>query len=158
MASLSSAWKPTKLFSRSPSPLGRKSSPSDSATAQINEPGETATITAWKNARHALQKSLTEKEFKSVTLPNRPQDIVHEVETWQLQQSSSKYAKTCAAVRNGLARMERFTGAIDMLAQGTPNPGCLLWGGIKVALVVSFLNNRHPHSRLSSFHSFHLLP
>ena len=84
-----------------------------------------------------FRKSLTDKEFSRVTAPSGPQDVVREVERWRSQQSSSKYAKSCANVRNGLARMEKFTGAIDVIAQGSPAPGCLLWGGVKVALTVS---------------------
>ena len=140
MASLSSRWKPKNLFSRSPSPSRHKSYPSDCVISPVNQESESATIIAWKNAEDTLRKSLPDKEFSDLITPSRPQDVVHEVEKWQLQQSGSKYAKTCAAVRNGMTRMEKFTGAIDMLAQGSPAPGCLLWGGIKVALTVSLLS------------------
>lgn len=34
------------------------------------------------------------------------------------------------------SRLQRFTASIDMLAQGSPAPGCLLWGSIKFALTV----------------------
>ena len=136
MACLSSSWKPHKLFRRSPSPLGRGLLPADPAASPVDPAQDTATTVAWRSALSTYRKSLTDKEFSNVTAPTGPQDVVREVDRWQLQQSSSRYAKACTSIRNGLARMERFTGAIDMLAQGTPAPGCLLWGGIKVALMV----------------------
>ena len=136
MASFSSGWKPKNLFSRSPSTDSRKSY-SANPGVPVEQSEDTATIIAWKTAINTFRKSLTDKEFNSVTTPITPQDVVHEVERWQLQQSNSRHAKVCAAVRNGLVRMDRFTGAIDVLAQGTPAPGCLLWGGIKVALTVN---------------------
>ena len=140
MASLPSRWKPKILFSRGSSPSGHKSYPLDRVISPVDQASDSATIVAWRNAENTLRKSLPDKEFCDLATPSRPQDVVHEVERWQLQQSGSKYAKTCAAVRDGLTRMEKFTGAIDMLAQGTPAPGCLLWGGVKVALTVSLLS------------------
>lgn len=42
-------------------------------------------------------------------------------------------------VRDGLARMQRFNRALDLLAQGTPSPGCLVWGSI--VFVLTMLQN-----------------
>ena len=80
---------------------------------------------------------MNKEDFESVTTPSTPQDVVEEIERWQAQQLGSKSAKVSTGIRNGLARMKRFTEAIDMLAQGTPAPGALLWGGIKFSLTIS---------------------
>ena len=69
-------------------------------------------------------------------IPAGPEDVANEVEKWQCRQSASRYARVAAAVRAGLGRMERFSASIDMLAQGSPDPGCLLWGSIKFVLTV----------------------
>ena len=69
-------------------------------------------------------------------IPTGPKDVANEVEKWQCRQSASRYARVAAAVRAGLGRMERFSASIDMLAQGSPDPGCLLWGSIKFVLTV----------------------
>lgn len=69
-------------------------------------------------------------------VPTGPEDIVNEIEKWQKGNLDSKVA---AGVRAGLTHLLRFSASIDMLAQGTPSPGCLLWGSIKFVLTVSML-------------------
>lgn len=72
--------------------------------------------------------------MKRIMIPTRPEDVVNEIERWQKRHSDSKVA---AGVRSGLVRLQRFSASIDMLAQGTPSPCCLLWGSIKFVLTVS---------------------
>ncbi|KAF6227691.1 hypothetical protein HO173_012021 [Letharia columbiana] len=66
-------------------------------------------------------------------IPTGPEDVVNEIEKWHERHSDSKVA---AGVRGGLVRLQRFSASIDMLAQGTPSPGCLLWGSIKFVLTI----------------------
>ena len=143
MATLSSSWAPaassanraSSLVDRSRFPFSRPSSPSPHA-------GESATSIAWKNALNSYRKSLSEKDFKSIMIPAGPEDVANEVEKWQCRQSASRYARVAAAVRAGVGRMQRFSASIDMLAQGSPSPGCLLWGSIKFVLTVGI--SLHP--------------
>lgn len=74
--------------------------------------------------------------MKRIMIPTGPEDVVNEIERWRKKHSDSKFA---AGVRAGLVRLQRFSASIDMLAQGTPDPGCLLWGSIKFVLTVSRL-------------------
>ena len=69
-------------------------------------------------------------------VPAGPEDVVHEIEKWQSRHSASKYGRVAEAIHAGVARMERFSESIDMLAQGAKGPGCLIWGSIKFVLVV----------------------
>ena len=145
MATLSSSWKPALSLTdrtRSPadirasSPISRPSSPSPHA-------GESATLIAWRNALNSYRKSLSDKDFKRITIPAGPEDVANEVEKWQCRQSASRYERVAAAVRAGLGRMQRFSASIDMLAQGSPSPGCLLWGSIKFVLTVGVSFRSH---------------
>ena len=137
MATLSSSWKPAMSSAdRAPSPINpsrafvsRPSSPSPQA-------GESATTIAWRSALDSYRKSLSDKDFKRIMIPAGPEDIANEVEKWQSRQAASRYARVAAAVRAGVGRLERFSASIDMLAQGSPDPGCLLWGSIKFVLTV----------------------
>ena len=138
MAALSSSWKPAASSASRPqspvdirtrSPISRPSSPSPQA-------GESATTIAWRNALNSYRKSLSDKDFKRIMIPARPEDVANEVEKWLCRQSASRYARVAAAVRAGVGRMQRFSDSIDMLAQGSPSPGCLLWGSIKFVLTV----------------------
>ena len=74
--------------------------------------------------------------MKRIMIPTGPEDVVNEIDKWHKRHSDSKVAAT---VRFGLGQLQRFNASIDMLAQGTPSPGCLLWGSIKFVLTVSFI-------------------
>ena len=91
---------------------------------------------AWKKALKTHRKSLPQKDQDQIKMPTEPADLVHEIEKWQQKQIKSKYRKVAAVVNNGLARLQRFNSSIDLLAQGSPAPGCLLWGSIKFVLTV----------------------
>ena len=134
MAHLSSSWEPAALVSREPSPQDLGSSPIGRSTSPVPKAGNTATITAFRNARDTFRKSLSEKDMKRIMIPTGPEDVVNEIDKWHKRHSDSKVAAT---VRFGLGQLQRFNASIDMLAQGTPSPGCLLWGSIKFVLTVS---------------------
>ena len=124
------------------SPFSRSSSPRPKA-------GDTATIVAFNNARDTYQKSLSEKDFDHIMLPTAPEDVVNDVEQWHRRHLDSKVA---ASVRSGLAQLQRFGATIDMLAQGTPSPGCLLWGSIKFVLTVSTISIVYARCSVSDFY------
>lgn len=149
MATLSSSWEPAAAMSRAPSPLvDRAISPISRSTSPVLKAGNTATIIAFRNARDTYRKSLSEKDMKRIMVPTGPEDVVNDIEKWEQGHSESKLA---AGVRVGLIHLQRFGASIDMLAQGTPSPGCLLWGSIKFVLTVSsmlILYVRHAVSNL----------
>ena len=136
MPSLSSSGEPATVMSRAHYPVDQPQSPISLSTSPIPKAGDTATIIAFRNARDTYRKSLAEKDLKRIMIPTGPEDIINEIERWQERHSGSKFA---AGVRAGLVRLQRFSASIDMIAQGTPDPGCLLWGSIKFVLTVSSL-------------------
>lgn len=93
-------------------------------------------VDAWKKAVETYKKSLTQKDQTKIQMSTGPRDVVKDIEEWQRKQSKRKSVKVATAVSSGLARLQRFTASIDMLAQGSPAPGCLLWGSIKFVLTV----------------------
>lgn len=95
----------------------------------------TPTTLAWENAMKSLRKSLPPKDLKQLQSPIRPEDLVNYVDQWK----SSKQGKTRKSVdfmQETVARIQRFSGCIDQLAQGVPDPACLLWGAVRFALTV----------------------
>ena len=137
MATLSSSWRSAvSSASRAPSPVDRSRPVVSRPSSPSPQAGESATTIAWRNALNSYRKSLSDKDFKRIMIPARPEDVANEVEKWQCRQSASRYARIATAVRAGVGRMERFSASIDMLAQGSPSPGCLLWGSIKFVLTV----------------------
>lgn len=118
------------------SPLTNTASPAASlATPRTGS----ATAVAWKKAIETLEKSLPEKDFKRICSLTRPEDILKELEIWQIKRGTSKLGAVIDQVRDGLARMQSFNRALDLLAQGSPSPGCLLWGSI--VFVLTMLRN-----------------
>ena len=99
--------------------------------------GDTATIIAWGNAMNTYRRSLPEKDLKRNFVPAKPEDVINEVEKWQRRQKKSKYCRVASGVSAGISRLQRFNHVIDMLAQGSPAPGSLLWGSIVFVLTVS---------------------
>lgn len=122
------------MVSRASSPKARAQSPISRSTAPVPSARDTATIVAFQNARNTFRKSLSEKDLKRIMIPTGPEDVVNEIEKWRERHLNSKVA---ASVRSGIGQLQRFSASIDMLAQGTPSPGCLLWGSIKFVLTVS---------------------
>lgn len=98
--------------------------------------GDTPVIDAWKKALETYKKSLPKKDHKVIQMPSGPGDVVKDIVEWELKQRKSKSRKVATAIGGGLARLQRFSASIDMLAQGSPAPGCLLWGSIKLVLTV----------------------
>ena len=149
MATLSSSWKPAKSSaSWAPSPADRSRSPIIWPSSPPPQAGESATTLAWRNALNSYRKSLSNKDFKRILIPAGPADVANEVERWQCRQSASRYARVAAAVRAGVGRMQRFSASIDMLTQGSPSPGCLLWGSIKFVLTVGISLHSFPRAEI----------
>lgn len=122
------------VVSQEPSPNDRAPSPNSRSTPPGQKAGDTATIVAFRNARDTFRRSLSEKDMKRIMIPTGPEDVVNEIEKWHKRHSDSKVA---AGIRFSLGQLQRFNASIDMLAQGTPSPGCLLWGSVKFVLTVS---------------------
>ena len=94
-----------------------------------------STTLAWERAVKSLKKSLPPKDLKRLQLPVRPKDLVQQVEDW----FASKPGKTRKAINvmdQTVSRIQRFSGCVDQLAQGSPAPAALLWGSIKFVLTV----------------------
>ena len=153
MATLSASREPAVVASRPHFPVDRARSAISRSTSPAPKNGDTATIVAFRNARDTYRKSLSEKDMRRIMIPTGPEDVVKEIENWRKNHSSSKIA---AGVRAGLVRLQRFSASIDMLAQGTPSPGCLLWGSIKFVLTVSSMLFLYMRCSLSLHEGRHL--
>ena len=141
-------------MSREASPRDTGSSPTGRSTSPVAKARNTATIVAFRNARDTSRRSLSEKNMKRIMIPTGPEDVVNEIDKWHKRHSDSKVA---ASVRFGLGQLQRFNASIYMLAQGTPSPGCLLWGSIKFVLTVSCMLILCPCRSASTFVEDHYL-
>lgn len=69
-------------------------------------------------------------------IPARPEDVLEEIKVWQSRQGKSQYCRLADGVQAGMSQLQKFSRAIDLTAQGTPAPGCLLWGSIVFVLTI----------------------
>lgn len=122
----------------SPRPGSLANTTSRAASPAATGTGSAAAI-AWKKAIQNLEKSLPEKDFKRICTITSPEDILKQLEIWQIKRRTSKLDAVIDQVRDGLARMQSFNRALDVLAQGSPSPGCMVWGSI--VFVLTMLQN-----------------
>lgn len=92
--------------------------------------------TAWKNALDSYRKSVPKEDLEQIQQSTSPQDILTYIESLKSHQKLLNVSKSVRAVRACSEKLQRYSGAIDILAQGASQPGCLLWGSIKFALTV----------------------
>lgn len=100
------------------------------------EPPESPIITTWKSALASFSKSIPKKEFEQIQQSTSPQDVLNYIDSVRLNEQGSNDPKGLLAIKACAHRLQRFSGALDMLAQGAAQPGCLVWGSIKFALMV----------------------
>lgn len=101
-----------------------------------DEPPESPVITTWKSALASLRKSLSKKDFEQIQQSTSPQDVLNYIESVQLKEEGIHHPKILVAIQACALRLQKFSGALDMLAQTGARPGCLVWGSIKFALTV----------------------
>ena len=70
-------------------------------------------------------------------IPAGPEDVLEQIKIWQSRQGKSQYCRLADGVQAGMSQLQKFSRAIDLIAQGTPAPGCLVWGSIVFVLTVS---------------------
>ncbi len=134
---MASSWEPSRLTGcRTPVPLGGAPSPTNGDSSSMCKSEETATVIAWKNAKDTYRKSLSEKNFKRVIVPAGPEDVLDEIDGWQRRQSASRCTKVAGGIQACIAGIQKFSNSIDIIAQGSPSPACLLWGSVKFVLTV----------------------
>ena len=119
-----------------PTPSDGQQPPNTRAASPSNPIKNTVTMQAWRNARDTFRKSLPDKDFKRIMVPAGPDDVLKEVEMWQNRHGKSQYCRVAGGIQAGISRLQKFNRAIDMIAQGSPAPGCLLWGSIIFGLTV----------------------
>lgn len=123
--------QPSSTCDQAPVSTGRTVSPA------LPNGGNTATTNAYRIALKSFQKSLPEKDLKVFNIPVGPDNLLEDLERWQKKhQKGNKYSRVATRVRAGISRLRRFSDSVDLLAQGSPSPGCLLWGSIKLVLTV----------------------
>lgn len=91
---------------------------------------------AWKSALAAYKRLVPKKDYQQILQSTSAQDVVTYVEEIQRKEQQSQHAQLLETIGKYIGRLERFSQAVGMLAQGSPYPACLIWGSIKFAIVL----------------------
>lgn len=102
------------------------------------KPSKSPVIASWKNALASFRRSIRKHEFEQIQQSTSPQDLMNFIESIQKSEQAGNESTTLLAIKACVHRLRKFGGALDVLAQGTPQPGCLIWGSIKLALTVLY--------------------
>ncbi|KAI9749600.1 MAG: hypothetical protein M4579_006811 [Chaenotheca gracillima] len=93
-------------------------------------------LSAWEKAMKIYRKWLSQSELERIKLPVGPEDIVKDIQLWEEKQKNGPYSKLSSGVLAFTTTLKSFNGCLDVMAQGTPSPGCLLWASIRFVLQV----------------------
>lgn len=106
-------------------------------SSQVAGSGTTAITVAWQKAVATLKKSVPPKHLEKIQSTTTPADIMAQMKEWEQDHSKTGRATIAKVLETCINRVEKFSTAIDQLAQGSPQPACLLWGCIRFVLLVS---------------------
>lgn len=106
-------------------------------SSQVAGSGTTAITVAWQKAVATLKKSVPPKHLEKIQSTTTPADIMAQMKEWEQDHSKTRRATIAKVLETCINRVEKFSTAIDQLAQGSPQPACLLWGCIRFVLSVS---------------------
>ena len=95
----------------------------------------TAMMLAWEEAFRKFKASMPAKDLKHIQQPTAPGDIIPHLSKWMSSKETIS-GKLANQLQDRIARLQKFASAIDLLAQGMPQPACLIWGAIKYVLTV----------------------
>lgn len=95
----------------------------------------TAMMLAWEEAFKKFKASMPAKDLKHIQQPTAPGDIISHLNKWMSSKETTS-GKLASLLQDRTARLQRFAGAIDQLAQGMPQPACLIWGSMRYVLTV----------------------
>lgn len=91
----------------------------------------------WQIAIRQCEQDLPKEALAEIRSGTRPEDVLEYIKERQSKESKSRLLNKLSDVSKICFRFAEFQSALDVLAQGTPSPGCMVWGAIRVVLTVS---------------------
>ncbi|KAL8823762.1 MAG: hypothetical protein Q9191_005572 [Dirinaria sp. TL-2023a] len=102
---------------------------------------------AWLIAISECEQELDPKTVAEIKPFTQPRDLLDYIKQRQNKEHRSKIRQLLSKVSSFGFRFEKYQSALDLIAQGTPMPGCLIWGSIRLALKM-FENYNSAYERL----------
>lgn len=92
---------------------------------------------AWQAALQHHEAEFAPEDLAEIKKSPNPEDLLQFIKTLEVKHDRSRLSKLLRSI-GGLGQyFKTYQRALDIVAQGLPSPGCLVWGCIRVVLSVS---------------------
>ena len=95
----------------------------------------------WQHAILSNEKHFTQKDLVEIKKTTKPDDLLGFIKTLEVKDDKSNISKIARRIGMLGVYFNTYERSLDLIAQGLPSPGCLVWGSIKFALSVSASEN-----------------
>lgn len=92
---------------------------------------------AWQKAISMHEDRFTTEELVEIKKTTKPDDLLGFIKTLEVSDDKSKISRIAKRIGTLGLYLNTYEHSLDMITQGLPSPGCLIWGSIKVVLSVS---------------------
>ena len=90
----------------------------------------------WKSAVKECEAKFSPEDLDEVRKSKGPDDILDFIKDVEAKESNSKLSRLMGQIRQFGRSFKAYEHGLDLIAQGTPFPGCIIWGSIRVVLAV----------------------
>ena len=92
---------------------------------------------AWQKAIRMHEDRFTPEDLVEIKKTTKPDDLLGFIKTLDVSDDKSKISQFVRRIGTLGDYLNTYEHSLDMITQGLPSPGCLIWGSIKVVLSVS---------------------
>ena len=99
-------------------------------------PGSNAQDT-WRQAIRTYESRFTPEDLVEIKKTTKPDDLLSFIKNLEVKDDKSNVSKIARRIGKLADYFNSYEQSLDMITQGLPSPGCLVWGSIKFVLAVS---------------------
>ena len=92
---------------------------------------------AWQSAILKHENRFTPEDLAEIKKTTKPDDLLGFIKTLDVRDDKSNVSQIARRIGMLGSYFNTYEHSLDMITQGLPSPGCLIWGSIKLVLSVS---------------------
>ncbi|KAL8789675.1 MAG: hypothetical protein Q9195_006728 [Heterodermia aff. obscurata] len=93
----------------------------------------------WQRAIRSHEQRFTSKDLVEIKKTTKPDDLLGFITTFDVANDESNISRIARRIGMLGVYFSNYEHSLNMIAQGLPSPGCLVWGSIKFTL--TFIRN-----------------
>lgn len=93
-------------------------------------------LATWNLAVKECEASFSPEDLDEIKKSKGPDDVLDFIKDLEAKERNSKLSRAMGKIRQFGRHFKAYQHGLDLIAQGTPFPGCIIWGSIKVVLAV----------------------